>query len=198
MTQHESEVWKPVPDWEGIYEASSHGRIRSLARVVRRGGHDMKVTEKLLTPNVHNSGYLRVNLSHEGRRSEQLVHWIIASTFHGSRPDGLEIRHLDGDPTNNRSENLRYGTSAENKGDIMRHGTHAMRNRTHCPLGHPLTGSNLMGAAAKEGHRKCRSCNAARARAYRGALGGKSLKQISDEYFTNYSGSEPFSLGVAA
>lgn len=181
------EVWLPVPGWEGIYEARSRGRIRSLHRTVLRGGHYMRVAEKFLSPNVHNSGYLRVNLSCEGRRSEQLIHWIIAAAFHGPRPEGLEIRHLDGDPTNNCSANLRYGTSAENKDDIRRHGTNAMRNRTHCPLGHPLKGANLMAGAAKKGYRKCRCCNAARARVYRGASGDKTLKQIADEYFTTYS-----------
>lgn len=195
------EVWRAVPGWEGVYEASSFGRIRSLGRIVQRAGRDMRVREKILAPNVHHSGYLRVNLSHGGRRSEQLVHWIIASTFHGPRPDGLEIRHLDGDPANNRFDNLRYGTSTENKADISRHGTNAKRNRTHCPLGHALAGLNLVAAEARRGHRKCRACNAARARTTRKSLAGKSLQDISDAYFSKFSAeiSVPYApLGVAA
>lgn len=181
------EVWRAVPGWEGVYEASSFGRIRSLGRIVQRGGRDMRVREKILAPNVHHSGYLRVNLSHNGRRSEQLVHWIVAATFHGERPLGMEIRHLDGDQTNNAAANLRYGTSRENKNDIKDHGTHAMRARTHCPFGHPLVGSNLVKSEARRGHRKCRACNSAHARAHRNELRGQTLKQAADQYYIEYT-----------
>lgn len=187
MELNDNEVWRPIPAWETFYEASTLGRVRSLKRKVLRGGHWMKVSEKVLNPNVHHSGYLRVNLQEGGRRSEQLVHWIIAATFLGQRPEGMEIRHLDGDPANNSLSNLVYGTSKENKLDIKQHGTHAMKQRTHCPLGHELAGHNLVAAEALRGHRKCRACNTARARAHRSQMPPAEFRELAHGLYQQYS-----------
>lgn len=177
------EEWRPVPGWSGFYEASSLGRIRSLARIVLRQNNPMKVAERILKPSIHHSGYRRVNLSRPGERSEQLVHWIVAATFFGPRPDDLEVRHLNGDQSDNSVANLAYGTSTENSRDVVEHGHHELKNRTHCPAGHELAGDNLVSHELRKGHRKCRACACAHSKIYRQPLLKADFQAIADNYY---------------
>jgi NUMOD4 motif/HNH endonuclease len=116
------EEWRAVVGWEGLYEVSSEGRVRSLDRQdTRRGSHGRKgrVLKVVLCKG---KPYLSVSLSCDGKRSPRYVHQLVADAFRGPRPEGLETRHLDGDHQNNREENLLYGTSKENHADTVRHG----------------------------------------------------------------------------
>lgn len=180
------EKWKPIPGWEGYYEASTLGRVRSLARIVIRDGNPLRLAARILEPNVHHSGYRRVVLSRAGVRSERLLHAVIAETFHGPRPDGLEVLHRDGNQANSAPVNIRYGTSSENSRDTVAHGNHPLQSRTHCPLGHELAGTNLVAAEARRGHRKCRACNTARAFAHRNQLSDDALRALADDRYRNY------------
>lgn len=186
-----AEVWQPIPEWEGIYEASSLGRIRSIGRIVQRGGHGMRVAETILKLNDHPSGYVRVVLSHAGSRLDDQLHAVVARAFHGPRPEGLEVRHMNGVQSDNRAANLKYGTSSENALDTVAHGHHELKNRTHCPFGHALAADNLVAAEVKRGHRKCRACNSARAKVYRLPHLAPALKTIADSYYAEYTGSHP-------
>lgn len=78
---------------------------------------------KLLRPGTTRTGYKHVGLRTDGRRHRGYVHRIILQTFVGPCPDGMECRHLDGDKSNNRLENLAWGTKSENVRDAIRHGT---------------------------------------------------------------------------
>jgi hypothetical protein len=76
----------------------------------------------------HNKGYRSVALCRDGKVTKLLVHRIVAYAFHGPPPsERHEVCHFDGDRTNNRADNLRWGTSSENHYDAVRHGT----NRIH-------------------------------------------------------------------
>jgi hypothetical protein len=110
----DGEEWRPVPGWEDIYEVSNHGRVRSR-RVGRYSG-------RVLAACAGPGGYRAVQLYRDGMRQQAYVHTLVALTFHGPRPAGLQIRHLDGNQLNNRPENLCYGTAAENAADTYRHG----------------------------------------------------------------------------
>lgn len=112
----DSEIWKPVPGHDG-YEASSHGRVRSW----RRGGgcKSPRETPLVLKPRVSNGRYLRVSLWTSSLRWGY-VHQIVAMTFLGERPDGKQVRHLNGVSTDNRASNLAYGTARENADDNIR------------------------------------------------------------------------------
>lgn len=107
-----NEIWRSVIGWEGLYEVSDQGRVRSLRRDTRT-----------MSPGRKGSGYLYVNLARGGARRTRHVHRLVLEAFVGPCPAGCETRHLDGDPANNRLENLAWGTSAENKQDQRRHGT---------------------------------------------------------------------------
>ena len=117
------EIWKDIPGYEGWYQASTHGRIRSLPRQDYRrdahGGHSTwAYTGRVLRVRPKESGHLNVSL---GAHNTKKVHRLILETFVGPCPVGYECLHADGDPRNNRLENLRWGTRVENREDIRRH-----------------------------------------------------------------------------
>lgn len=120
-----TEEWRDIPGYEGKYQASTLGRIRSLDRRVRTVAHGTEATRpikgRVLRPwRVGNSGHVGVDLGCEARAVP--VHKLVALTFIGPRPEGMEICHNDGDPTNNAVSNLRYDTRSENVRDILRTG----------------------------------------------------------------------------
>lgn len=106
------EEWRPIPS-DPRYQASSDGRIRN------RHGH------VLSTPASGRVPYCRVCL---GRNNTKLVHRLIAETFLGLRPD-QQVRHADGDSTNNCDSNLAVGSQADNERDKRRHGRIASGER---------------------------------------------------------------------
>lgn len=119
-----AEEWRPVPGYEGRYEVSDQGRVRSLDRVVRTyNGGSYTRKGALMHPTKDTFGHLQVRLS-PGKGKGQMfqVHRLVAMAFLGPRPDGLHTRHLNGDPTDNRAENLAFGTGAENQIDCYRYG----------------------------------------------------------------------------
>lgn len=97
------------------YFASEDGRVFSVRPW--RGSTEPRE----LAGGVNARGYRQVILCVDGVRTVREVHAIIAATFHGPRPAGLDTRHLDGDKTNNAASNLRYGTRSENELDKVRH-----------------------------------------------------------------------------
>lgn len=118
------EIWKPISGYEGRYEVSSHGGVRSLPRVEKRSdGRLFKHPGGLLKPSLaKQSGHLRVNLRRDGQSKTAWVHQLVALAFLGDRPLGCEVRHWDGNPANNQKDNLRWGTRSENIEDRRRHG----------------------------------------------------------------------------
>jgi hypothetical protein len=105
------EKWLPIPGFEGIYEASSSGQIRSMSR------------SQLLAGGPHKSGYNLIHLYLRGKRTTTTRHAVVASAFFGQRPDGMQVCHKDGVKSNCNIENLMYGTKAENEKHKILHGT---------------------------------------------------------------------------
>lgn len=121
------EQWKAIPGFEGSYEISNFGSVRSLERHVERGGPNGTthyVQGGLMTPQRHNKGYRKVSLS----GTNYFIHRLVLLTFIGPAPaDKPQTRHLDGDPTNNRLTNLRWACQAENEDDKRYSGTYHRR-----------------------------------------------------------------------
>lgn len=109
--------WLAVPDWEGLYEVSDEGQVRSLPSATdrRRKGKILKQTPQY-------RGHLQVNLHFCGHNEVRYVHRLVLEAFVGPCPEGMECRHLDGDPANNELENLCWGTIEENQADRVLHG----------------------------------------------------------------------------
>jgi hypothetical protein len=112
------EIWKPIVGYEGRYEVSNLGAIRSLN--FRRTGK-----ARLLTPSPDSYGYLSVRLCDgEGVRTRKSfgVHRLVALAFIGIRPEGLSINHIDGDKKNNVARNLEYISLRENSMHAIENG----------------------------------------------------------------------------
>lgn len=119
------ERWRAVPGYENLYEVSDQGRVRSLDRIVTdRRGRKLRLKGKVLqTPSDGQYDYPRVGLFKQGKRRNIRVHQLVMLTFVGPCPEGMEVCHEDGDPSNSYSTNLRYDTHAANQADMKRHGT---------------------------------------------------------------------------
>lgn len=152
----------PVPGWEDLYEVSDLGQVRSLPRKVRtRGGGQRTSPGRILKPGTYDDGHKHVTFSRDGKTKCYQVHKVVLLAFVGPCPDGLQVRHLNGIPDDNRLENLMYGTLIENmqdRDDI--HGTNYERNKTHCPQNHPYDEANTYWTS--RGWRQCRTCRATR------------------------------------
>lgn len=117
------EVWKDIPGYEGAYQASTTGRIRSIDRYGRHGKGFALKKGRVLKQATHSSGYMQVGLSRDGELRNFFAHVLVMLTFRGARPPGLDVCHEDGDKQNNMLKNLRYDTKAANAADKLRHGT---------------------------------------------------------------------------
>ena len=119
-----TEVWRDSPDWIGYYQVSQNGLVRSLRRMVvdSRGGQRI-IRGRILKSWLDRYGYLWVDLSRDGESNHRLIHQMVLEAFVGKCPDEMECRHYDGNSTNNRLENLSWGTHEQNEGDKKRHGT---------------------------------------------------------------------------
>ena len=182
--QLSDEEWRAVVGYEGHYEVSDRGRLRSLDRVVKyKNGVERKHRGKVLKLGKHKFGYLKVELHKNGKISHTNIHRLVLEAFEGPCPDGMEACHNDGNPTNNTIENLRWGTRSENRRDAVKHGTQSETARTHCPRGHRLADPNLMPAQKKVGKRSCLACSRARARVRHKVELKPFLQEVSDEYY---------------
>jgi hypothetical protein len=119
------EIWKPVPGYEGRYEVSDLGRVRSLDREIIcmgeiKGSYVSRKKGRVLRPGPSNYGHLSVVL---GRGKTRMVHELVLRAFVGEPPDKHECCHNNGDPTDNRLSNLRWGTRSENSVDAVKHGS---------------------------------------------------------------------------
>ena len=119
-----AEVWKDIPGYEGRYQASTYGRIRSVDREITQLGRwgrpfTRRLKGRVLRPAATKKDpHLYVSLGHGANGST--VHSLVARTFLGPPREGQEVRHLDGDASNNRVENLAYGSRTENILDVFR------------------------------------------------------------------------------
>ena len=126
------EKWKSVVGYEGLYEVSDLGRVKSLKRMAKNGYGWRPVRERMLRLVDDGGGYRTVHLGDGHEKKVILVHRIVLSAFLGVAPPGLESRHLDGNPSNNQLENLTWGTKSENELDKARHGTSNRGERNYC------------------------------------------------------------------
>lgn len=154
---NEAEEWRPVVGYDGLYEVSSLGRVRSLPKTVRsRWGCTRRVPGANLRPDTSGLGHARIYLYRHGGRRKVLVHRLVAEAFIPN-PEGYPlVRHRDDDPSNNNVGNLQWGTHSDNMKDSVRNGNHVEARKTHCPKGHEYTTENTF--VNSKGFRRCLRC----------------------------------------
>lgn len=124
----DTEVWLPVVGYEGYYEVSNTGLVKSLERVTKKPKYNVLVKERILSAPISH-GYPVVVLYKDGKRRQSAVHSLVLEAFVGKRPDGHQACHFDGNRANAMLSNLRWGTQAENEEDKKRHGTYQYGER---------------------------------------------------------------------
>lgn len=154
------ERWLPIPGWEGSYEVSDHGRVRSLDRIVPTSHRRTRMARgRILKPGYVRGVHQFVNLSRkrgDGKATSRYVHQLVLEAFVGPCPSGMEVCHWNDDGTDNRLSNLRYASVSENRYDLVRNGKHHNANKSHCIRGHALTGENVY--SPPSGGRQCWTC----------------------------------------
>lgn len=116
-------VWKDIAEYEGRYQVSDDGQVKSLPNSRRK---DERILAQAVKPP---TGYKVVNFSLGGVTQMQHVHALVLEAFVSARPAGLVACHQDGDPANNHVSNLRWDTQASNISDKRRHGTESNGER---------------------------------------------------------------------
>ncbi len=101
------EIWKDIPDYEGLYQISNWGQILSLIKW-------RKTYKRILRPSTGKYGYLIVHLFKNRQSKKFFVHRLVLGTFVGPCPDGMECCHKDGNAKNNHINNLEWNTHKEN------------------------------------------------------------------------------------
>ena len=110
------EVWKDIPDYEGLYQVSNLGRVKALKKEWL-SHHTAILThgEKIIKPYLNHNGYLRVALSKDNKYHKFPVHRLVANAFIGKQPsDDYVINHKDYNRQNNCVDNLEWLTQKEN------------------------------------------------------------------------------------
>ena len=137
--ENSKEIWKDVIGFEGYYQVSSLGEVRSLDRHVNGNCGSVYVSKGRILKQIEDKlGYQRVNLCKDGEQIMFLVHRLVYEAFNGKIPEGMQVNHIDEDKSNNRLENLNLMTPKEN----TNWGT-AIERRSKPVIQYSLTGEKL-------------------------------------------------------
>ena len=131
------EIWKDIPNYEGLYQVSNLGRVKSLKRIVKRKNESiLPIKEKILMGSIAFDGYLILGLSKNGVHTKFKVHQLVAMAFLKHKPCGhkLVVNHIDNNKLNNKACNLEIVTPRENshthhKGTSKYKGVHWDKSR---------------------------------------------------------------------
>lgn len=116
------EIWKAIPNYEGLYDGSNWGRVRSL-------NYNKTGQIRILKPGKTKFGYERVCLCKDRKRKWFSMHRLVYEAFNGKIPEGMVIDHVDGCKTNNNLSNLRCVTPKENCNNPVTMSRNAEKNR---------------------------------------------------------------------
>ena len=117
------EIWKDIKGYEGLYQVSNFGNVKSLERYKKNHSKLQKVNEKILKATINKTnGYVYVMLMKNASEKNTRVHKLVAEAFLPNEDNKPQINHIDGNKANNKVDNLEWCTCSENV-------THAYKNR---------------------------------------------------------------------
>lgn len=133
MAIEKAELWKPVKDFEGLYEVSNFGRVKSVDRIIDTKTKigtacKRKLKGKILKNGKDSHGYPHVTLSDKSKKNFAAIHRLVAEAFIPKIEGKNYVNHIDSDYTNNFIENLEWCTSSENNTHGWRYGNHVSVN----------------------------------------------------------------------
>ncbi len=136
MENLQNEIWKPVMGYEGMYEISNYGRVKSLGRaIVDKYGYIQRIsTDKLLKLTQEKSGYLSVVFNNKGFSKKKLVHRVVAIHFLNNPQEKPQVNHKDGIKNNCHFLNLEWATISENTQHAYNSGLIKKRFNEDCNL----------------------------------------------------------------
>ena len=110
----DNEIWMPVVGYEGLYEVSNMGRVKTLERTYTQGVAPFTVKEAIKIASVKNTGYLRVMLSKNCKPKSYSIHRLVIIAFYGYHEILKEVNHKNGVKSDNRLENLEWSDRSKN------------------------------------------------------------------------------------
>ena len=110
-----TERWLPCVGYEGSYEVSSCGRVRSIDRIIYKRGFPYPFKGKILTPRLNKKGYLFVKFHSENKGIERNPHRLVAEAFIPNPENKPQVNHIDSNKLNNNDWNLEWNTNSENQ-----------------------------------------------------------------------------------
>lgn len=122
------EIWKDIEGYEGLYQVSNLGRVKSLERYKENHTKLQKIREKIKRLRIHTAGYLVADLYKENESKTFFVHRLVAQAFISNENNLPQVNHIDGNKENNRVENLEWCTNQENQKHAYKIGLHKTRN----------------------------------------------------------------------
>lgn len=114
MVLSHAEIWKDIPGYEGLYQVSNHGRVKSLERWVQNHGKTQHHPEIIKNPSRKSNGYLTLQLYKDNKPKNCYIHRLVAEAFVPNANGKETVNHINGNKHDNRAENLEWSTYAEN------------------------------------------------------------------------------------
>jgi len=114
--KNQKEIWKDIPNYEGYYQVSNLGRVKSLKRFIKAKNNSLKLThDRIIRPGI-SRGYSKVILCIDKKRKSFTVHQLVVITFLNHKPLGMKkvVNHINFKKSDNRVENLEIITQREN------------------------------------------------------------------------------------
>lgn len=116
----EEEIWKDIPGYEGLYQVSDQGRVRSLDRIVAHSRYGFQSLKgRILRQHKNGDGYFQIGLNKDSHRKRYRTHRLVAQTFIPNPNSKPEVDHINTKRDDNRIENLRWATLKENQNNSL-------------------------------------------------------------------------------
>lgn len=122
------EIWKDIAGYEGFYQVSNLGNVKSLFRIIETGNNKRSVSERMLTKTKNRDGYIKYSLSKNGILKNYQIHRLVAIAFIPNPLKKPQVNHINGIKSDNYLNNLEWSTISENNKHALNNGLRTLPN----------------------------------------------------------------------